>query len=170
MKRLSILLAVFLLSLNLFSQDVLVKSILEELNRIRNKHNLSNVVLSSEFDDRGKNHNDNMFVFCQPLLHREYSSNDTIECYETTKQRYDGKGGREVIQSYTLLKKMSPETLSNVFIMNFYNSKEGHKEDILTEDITKVMIAINKYKKYAKFSDGFVYEYDIYYLTIYLYK
>lgn len=190
MKTLLILLTVFLLSLNLFSQDVLVNCILDELNRVRNKHNLPNVELTTEFNERGKNHNDNLytfkqeylqkdsnnenrFIFKQSDLHREYNPNGNIEIYETVEKRYNGKIGREVVQVYPYF-NLTNGVLADTLINNFYISKDGHRADILSKQNTKVMISINmyKYNKNIKFPDGKIFPVVFleYYLTMYLYK
>ena len=191
MKRLLILLTVFLLSLNLFSQDVLVKSILDELNRVRNKHNSPSVILMTDFNKRGNNHNDNLytfkqeylqkdsnnenrFIFNQSDLHREYNPTGNIEIYETVELRYDGKIGREVVQVYPCLFNLTSDALADTLINNFYISKDGHRADILSKQNTKVMISINvyKYNQNIKFPDGKIFPvtFSEYYLTMYLYK
>lgn len=190
MKRLSILLTVFLFTLNLFSQDELVKSILDELNRVRNKHDSPSVILTTEFNERGKNHNENLYAFKQEYLkrdsndekrfiykqsdlHREYNPNGNIEIYETVEQRYNGKIGREVVQVYPCF-NLTNVALADTLINNFYISKDGHRADILSKQNTKVMISINvyKYNENKKFPDGKIFPVTFleYYLTMYLYK
>lgn len=170
MKTIIIVLAVFLLAVDVKSNDNFDNCVLTELNNIRKQNKLKPVTVNNDLHHRAENHNNNLFVFSDTtgsslyLSHYESKSNDTIKCFKSPIERYDGlTGGGEICHVFVYNSKgdvVSLKIQSEEIIKAFFNSP-SHKKIMLNKESDRVILSVDEYKR-----NNFV----IVYCTIFLYK
>lgn len=146
MKTILIVLAVFLLSFDMFCQSKIENDILNELNRVRkDSANLKPVKYCDTFKNRTTNHNNSIYfsmsdAALKDSIHYEFVENDTIKKFFSVEERYDDNGIGEIVYHSKNINKNTGENIISVFM-----SSIGHKNIIMDKKYNNVSISVNEY-------------------------